>query len=275
MPALSGFRLLLALAVLVATSPLRVQAQVRATPAVRVAPGPMRVPAPSMRPMLVRPAPIPSMRQPSARGVPPGRIVPLAPVSRGRLPGLGSHHFANRHFRFFFGDLGRRCFFDPFFDPFFCRQFLFRHSFLPAFSPFFSVPVFTTFGSYPVAQEAAATTNEQQSELQSEIEQLRAEIDRLREEEDLRYRSQQERQAVPSKPSSTEENSDKPSPPAILLLRDGRRREVQNYAVVGETLWIFTEQRADKVPLSELDLGATRKANADRDIDFILPQSRR
>jgi hypothetical protein len=47
---------------------------------------------------------------------------------------------------------------------------------------------------------------------------------------------------------------------------------VQNYAIVGETLWIVTEERARKVPISDLDIPATRKANEDRGVDFRLPE---
>ena len=62
-------------------------------------------------------------------------------------------------------------------------------------------------------------------------------------------------------------------PATVLIYRDGRRVEVHNYAIVGQTLWTFNERVATKVPLDELDLNATRTANADRGIDFVVPQS--
>jgi hypothetical protein len=272
-------RRLLAITVTAAFSPLLVQAQLRAAPAVRVAPSPTRMGAPLVRSVPVRPLPVPTGRPqvggPPVREVMPGRIIPMGPPGFGRpvfrRPVFGPGHFASRHFQFSFGNLGRRCFSDPFFDPLFCQQFLFRHSFFPSFSPFFSVPVFTGFPSYSVMQEAAATTSAQQSELQSEIEQLRAEIDRLREEEDLRYQSQQERQAAPAKPAHSPEEK---ASPTTLVFRNGRRMEVQNYAVVGKTFWIFTEQRATKVPFSELDLEASRKVNAERGMEFPILSAR-
>jgi hypothetical protein len=58
-----------------------------------------------------------------------------------------------------------------------------------------------------------------------------------------------------------------------LVYHDGRRAEVRNYAVVGQTLWVFSEQRAQKISLSDLDLTATQKANAERGVDFTLPPS--
>ena len=57
----------------------------------------------------------------------------------------------------------------------------------------------------------------------------------------------------------------------MLVFRDKHTQEVQNYAIVGGTLWIFSEQRATKLPLSWLDIEATTKANEDRGVDFQLP----
>jgi len=48
---------------------------------------------------------------------------------------------------------------------------------------------------------------------------------------------------------------------------------VQNYAIVGQTLWTFAPQRTQKIPLSDLDLAATQKANDERGVDFRVPGS--
>ena len=58
----------------------------------------------------------------------------------------------------------------------------------------------------------------------------------------------------------------------VLVFRDRHTEEIQNYAITGKTLWVFNEQRARKIPLAELDLPATTKANEDRGIDFRVPQ---
>ena len=63
-----------------------------------------------------------------------------------------------------------------------------------------------------------------------------------------------------------------PSTPTLLVFRDKHTQEVQNYAIVGGTLWIFSEERATKLPLSWLDIEATTKANEDRGVDFQLPK---
>ena len=62
------------------------------------------------------------------------------------------------------------------------------------------------------------------------------------------------------------------STPTLLIFRDKHTQEVQNYAIVGGTLWIFSEQKATKLPLSWLDIEATTKANEDRGVDFQLPK---
>ncbi len=57
----------------------------------------------------------------------------------------------------------------------------------------------------------------------------------------------------------------------VLVFRDRHSEEIQNYAIVGKTVWVFTEQRARKIPIAELNIPATTKANEARGIDFRLP----
>jgi hypothetical protein len=65
--------------------------------------------------------------------------------------------------------------------------------------------------------------------------------------------------------------SDIALPMTVLVFRDQRKLEIRNYAIVGETLWCFTPQRTQKIPLSELDLDATVKENDDRGLTFRVP----
>jgi hypothetical protein len=67
-----------------------------------------------------------------------------------------------------------------------------------------------------------------------------------------------------------------PAPPAeaaktLLIYRDGRRVEVQNYAIQGQSLWVFTSQGSHRVPLADLDLKATKQSNEERGVDFLPP----
>lgn len=55
---------------------------------------------------------------------------------------------------------------------------------------------------------------------------------------------------------------------------NGQQIETQNYAVVGPTLWILSEQRARKIPLSDLDVVRTTKLNEERGIEVRIPTSK-
>lgn len=62
-------------------------------------------------------------------------------------------------------------------------------------------------------------------------------------------------------------------PSTVLIFKDGHRSDVLNYAIAGDTLFDFSGGRTHKIPLSDLDLPATHKANDDRGGDFQIPAS--
>jgi len=57
----------------------------------------------------------------------------------------------------------------------------------------------------------------------------------------------------------------------VLVYRDQHQREVRNYAIVDDLIYVFTPQRTERVPLSVIDVPATIRANQDRGLDFRLP----
>jgi hypothetical protein len=63
------------------------------------------------------------------------------------------------------------------------------------------------------------------------------------------------------------------SPATVLVFRDQHEEEVQNYAIVGPTLWNFAPDHTQKISLSDLDLSATQKVNDEHGVDFRLPSS--
>ena len=79
-----------------------------------------------------------------------------------------------------------------------------------------------------------------------------------------------------SRPPAAPAPSD-PSPPVsaqpttVLIYKDGRKLEVQNYAIVGGTLFEFAGPLSHKILLADLDLPATEKANDDRGVEFQVP----
>ncbi|MGC2247209.1 MAG: hypothetical protein WA609_11460, partial [Terriglobales bacterium] len=90
----------------------------------------------------------------------------------------------------------------------------------------------------------------------------------LREQDQDVYAQQMQR---PRQPQSNVSEKAESGPATILLFRDQHTREVQNYAIVDEMLWIFTPTRIEKVPLAVLDVPATIQANENRGVDFRLP----
>lgn len=193
--------------------------------------------------------------QPSRGGF---RIVSQRPFGqRSSFVGPAFRH--NLRFRIVFGN---SCFTSVFFDSFFCRQFFFRNRFLFAQPVFLPYPVYAT-PSYQVAEQPSTTVSDRESDLARDVERLTDEVERLREEQALREPA---RQVPPQPPPLVEEST-----PTILVFRDGHRSEVRNYAIIGQTLWVFTEQRARKIPVSDLDVEATRKVNADRSVEVRFP----
>ncbi len=71
--------------------------------------------------------------------------------------------------------------------------------------------------------------------------------------------------------SALPEATSEPATPTVLVFKDGHQLEVENYAIVGATLYDLTEGHRRKVALGDLDLTATSQQNDDRGIDFHLP----
>ena len=153
---------------------------------------------------------------------------------------------------------GNSCFSSAFFDPFFCRQFFFPNRFAFAQPVYVPYPIYSA-PSYQVADSTSTTSAANEyADLRGELGRLTSEVEQLRQEQALREQIQQ---ASPP-PSPVVENT-----PTILMFRDGHRSEIRNYAIVGKTLWVFTEQRARKISVSDLDVEATRKVNAERGLE--------
>lgn len=110
---------------------------------------------------------------------------------------------------------------------------------------------------------AAAEMNRQNLEEQRMLRQEEADRD-----QDLYARSD------PAPRPVTREADDGPVlPDTVLVFRDQHKQDVRNYAIVGQTLWNFSQQRTEKIPLSDLDLPATAKANDERGLTFRVPAS--
>src|SRR5262249_3501509 len=73
-------------------------------------------------------------------------------------------------------------------------------------------------------------------------------------------------------PTSAE--TDDRTPSTVLVFQDGRHIEARNYAIVGQTVWVYTEQDSKRFPLSDLNVEETRRTNAERGVAFQLPPTK-
>jgi hypothetical protein len=154
---------------------------------------------------------------------------------------------------------------------FFHRRFGRRHFFpgVVASYPVYAAPVYAYEPAYAYGAPAYAVASQEELEYYRGRDELAREVSRLREEVDrLREERTQPSQAAPQQTPRAEYKPPADLPATVLVFRNGKQEEVKNYAVVGQTLWIFSEQRARKVPLSDLDLAATRAVNEERGSDF-------
>ena len=94
------------------------------------------------------------------------------------------------------------------------------------------------------------------------------------EEQSVRRQVDQDVYARSAPPPPRDQERTEVVPDTVLVFRDQHKQEVQNYAIVGQTLWNFAPQHTQKILLSDLDLPATTKANDERGVDFRLPGSR-
>ncbi|MGC2793592.1 MAG: hypothetical protein WA899_16320 [Candidatus Sulfotelmatobacter sp.] len=108
-----------------------------------------------------------------------------------------------------------------------------------------------------------------QTGLANEMNQQSLDEQRMRQQNDQDLYAQW----APSPPREHSEHAElnEAAPATVLVFRDEHKQEVKNYAIVGQMLWVFDLQHTQKIPLSDLDLPATAKANDARGVDFQLP----
>lgn len=73
-------------------------------------------------------------------------------------------------------------------------------------------------------------------------------------------------------PSAKEQPAEN-TPSTVFIFKDGHKLETQNYAIVGQTLFDFSNNAMKKIKLDDLDLDATRKVNDELGISVKLPPS--
>jgi len=75
-------------------------------------------------------------------------------------------------------------------------------------------------------------------------------------------------------PGSVEKARPQPTLPTVLVWRSGQREDVREYAISGAFLYDYSKPRASRrIPLDDLDLEATERANHERGVQFLIPAS--
>jgi hypothetical protein len=80
-------------------------------------------------------------------------------------------------------------------------------------------------------------------------------------------------QDVPKPHAAVAPDASTPTVPTLLVFKDGHNLEIENYAIVGTTLWDLSPGHSRKIALADLDLDATRRKNDDRGVSFEVPSS--
>ena len=177
-----------------------------------------------------------------------------------------------------------------------------RHEFVPV--PIF-VPAYPIDGNYAYVNSDAEASEQNagadavvgssapDSEALREA-YLRGARDALAEQADSRYgehyldsreKAQSKSPVRGSQPSATREPASESgdgsarqepagdNPATVFIFKDGHKLETQNYAIVGQTLYDFSNNGMKKIKLDELNLDATRKANDELGISVKLPST--
>jgi hypothetical protein len=140
--------------------------------------------------------------------------------------------------------------------------------------PLYSMPFYYGYGDVvnpiddsmeqnygPVAdRQSSVRTSPSQQYVDDRLSRLEQQIDEMESTTKKSEPAESERQAPAAE-----------QPGTLLVFRDGHSIEVQNYAIVGDTIYDLSQGPRHKIALADLDLKATEKENDARGLDFRLP----
>jgi hypothetical protein len=172
------------------------------------------------------------------------------------------------------------CIHGNFFGGFPCSNFLFGDSFVWGYAPFgASYPFGYDYLGYNSGynnppQQTVVEQSGNDSQLAYEVGRLSGEVEELRSEQarPQAAEGQTSEGRHPLLPHSSE-SAIEPTTNATLVFRDGKKMSVENYAIVGQTLWVLSSRTARKIPLSDLDLPATKQVNEENGTEIHLPNT--
>ena len=92
---------------------------------------------------------------------------------------------------------------------------------------------------------------------------------RERRQEPAPQEKKPERKSTPDQDSASAQPAlpvEDKSPATVFVFKDGHQLETRNYAIMGGTLFDFSDKMLKKIQIEELDSAATMKANDDRGV---------
>lgn len=151
-------------------------------------------------------------------------------------------------------------FYSPFYSPYAWSPYYGGPEYYPGGPGYYPYPGYPDSGYVPSA--AAPSGNQGEVDLAYQVGRLSEEINQLR----------QQQAAVPYAQQITPQSAqEREGTPTALVFRDGRRMEVQNYAIVGQAVWVLDEKASTRILLSDLDIDATLRENRARGLRFAVP----
>lgn len=221
----------------------------------------------------------------------------------GPRTAVGTHHWGmtrgfSGHRAFGFGNIGfsrfgnfpgvcspfAGCFRPAVFTPFFRSRFVFDghrrgHFFGGAFGFGTGIPIWGGYGM-PYYMDSSYDQDEaiqaQAADRQRMIDEMN--FDRRRDMELERQlaelqAAQEASAAHAAQPAQAQPRPEAQPTPAVLVFRDGRQMQVDNYVITADRLFTLGPDQHRTIQLSELDLNATVKANQDRGVSFSVPKT--
>lgn len=73
---------------------------------------------------------------------------------------------------------------------------------------------------------------------------------------------------APPVPQSAQEQAPPSEPPITVVLKSGRKLQVNNYAVMGQTFWDFSSQPAHRIPVEKINVPASVNASSANGAEF-------
>jgi|SRR5271165_1583568 len=182
-----------------------------------------------------------------------GAVVPPNAVTSGKWAFTlgGSNQYGNRPYNQ--GSSYRR--YPPGYIPYYAAAYPFLYSY-----------PYSDSGAPPIGGEAYGPPPQDQPppDLMMELDAIHHELAELKQRQGEAPYGVAPEEAGPAEPRPSKPTD----PPLILIFRDGTRTEVRDFAVVGQMFWDLSAHPTRKIPISQLNLDATIKANEDRGVEF-------